>query len=102
MLSDPDAGPQRTARFDGTYFGAMKCDAIDISRGNSHWARPDGEPMRVTIRGGHGDMVQGLPGSEIRWSGGLDRRRLEFSVLDDGQVRAFGMTAPAEAVNSLD
>ncbi|MEO1493260.1 MAG: caspase family protein [Pseudomonadota bacterium] len=91
VLNDQDAGRRRTARFDGTYFGAMRCDSNNIGWGNPRWARPEGEALRVTIADGRGVLTKGLPEPEPFWTGGDDHRRLEFSIVDDGGVRALGI-----------
>jgi hypothetical protein len=91
VLNDQDAGERRTARFDGTYFGAMRCDSNNIAWGNPRWARPEGVPMRVEIADGRGVLRHGLPEPEQRWSGGDIHRRLEFSIIGDGKARALGI-----------
>ena len=91
VLGDPAAGPRRTARFDGTYIGTLKCQPSSRLWGNPVWTRPEGERMTVMIENGYGVWLKGLPEPEKFWSGGPPHRRLEFSILDNGDVRATGI-----------
>lgn len=90
MLSDPDAGPRRTARFDGTWVGALTCESMPGDWGRPPFARPGGQGMRFEVAGGVGVWSKGPPEPEPRWSGGVFHERMELTFREDGVARVRG------------
>ena len=90
LNSGRSSGPRPTSQFDGTWIGAMKCNALPGDWGEPTFSRAGGQTLRVDIRNGRGRHLKGAPEPLKVWDGGTFHESWEVRVTEDGRVRAPG------------